>query len=123
MHSAQADTEPNAEPNAEPNVEPDGQPDAEPDALPNAQAGVAVPTSKNTRKQQEFKRAYKACESCRVSKARCEREEENLCARCRREGRECIFPAQRSSKRKRERARQDETEVRDMCPGLKLKRN
>ncbi|KIX05976.1 uncharacterized protein Z518_03950 [Rhinocladiella mackenziei CBS 650.93] len=47
-----------------------------------------------------FKRTYKACEACRKTKAKCERDEySQSCFKCRREQRECIFPAQRSTKR------------------------
>lgn len=47
-----------------------------------------------------YKRAYKACESCRRTKVRCEVEEGGTsCSRCVRERRQCLFPAQRSAKR------------------------
>lgn len=49
-----------------------------------------------------YKRAYKACESCRKGKSRCEVDPtlpDTSCIRCRRERRQCVFPAQRSTKR------------------------
>ncbi|KAL2393364.1 Transcription factor hmgR [Exophiala dermatitidis] len=47
-----------------------------------------------------YKRTYKACESCRKTKAKCERDENSeACFKCQREQRECIFPAHRSTKR------------------------
>lgn len=48
------------------------------------------------------KRAYKACESCRKNKAKCVMSSQGEdCVKCRREGRECVFPLHRSSKRRR----------------------
>lgn len=50
--------------------------------------------------RQSFKRTYKACQACRRTKARCERaENSHSCFKCLREGKECLFPAQRSTKR------------------------
>lgn len=47
-----------------------------------------------------FKRAYKACEVCRKNKAKCEIESAaTSCLRCQREQKDCVFPAQRSTKR------------------------
>lgn len=49
--------------------------------------------------QRTYKRIYKACESCRTTKSKCERDASDICLKCRREQRECIFPTQRSVKR------------------------
>lgn len=47
-----------------------------------------------------FKRTYKACEACRRTKAKCVRDElSQVCFKCKREQRECVFPAARSTKR------------------------
>ncbi|KAK5947786.1 hypothetical protein OHC33_011181 [Knufia fluminis] len=48
----------------------------------------------------QFKRAYKACEPCRKNKAKCDLDPSaTSCLRCLREHKECIFPAERSTKR------------------------
>lgn len=49
-------------------------------------------------KEREYQRAYKACIACRKRKAKCDlgSSGQSPCARCRREHRECIFPAERS---------------------------
>ena len=49
-------------------------------------------------KEKEYQRAYKACIACRKRKAKCDLSTSGQppCARCRREHRECIFPAERS---------------------------
>ena len=50
-------------------------------------------------KEREYQRAYKACMACRKRKAKCDLGSSGQppCARCRREHRECIFPAERSA--------------------------
>ena len=50
-------------------------------------------------KEKEYQRAYKACIACRKRKAKCDLSSSGQppCARCRREHRECIFPAERST--------------------------
>jgi hypothetical protein len=49
-----------------------------------------------------YKRAYKACESCRKNKAKCEIDAGMAaCVKCQRERRHCVFPVHRSSKRRR----------------------
>src|ERR1700761_1638969 len=56
--------------------------------------------SRASRSGTGFKRAYKACSWCRKTKAKCERDESSpSCLKCQREGRECEFPAYRSTKR------------------------
>lgn len=67
-------------------------------------AGEAVQRhgeSRGPRNDNQFKRTYKACEACRKTKAKCERDDRvsQSCFKCRREQKECIFPAQRSNKR------------------------
>ena len=49
-------------------------------------------------KEKEYQRAYKACIACRKRKAKCDLSSSGQppCARCRREHRECVFPAERS---------------------------
>lgn len=64
-----------------------------------------TPTRAHVRKQlkrgaRPYKRVYKACEHCRNTKSRCERDDDHLkCLKCRRENRECVLPPERSSKR------------------------
>jgi hypothetical protein len=49
-----------------------------------------------------FVRSYMACEPCRRTKAKCEVPDEGgPCFKCRREQRECLFSAERSSKKRR----------------------
>lgn len=48
-----------------------------------------------------FKRTYKACENCRITKSKCERVDGTLCLKCQREQRECVFPPRRSTKRQK----------------------
>jgi hypothetical protein len=54
-------------------------------------------------KEKEYQRAYKACIGCRKRKAKCDLSSSGQppCARCRREHRECIFPAERSGNPKK----------------------
>lgn len=47
-----------------------------------------------------YKRAYKACESCRKTKAKCELDTgATACSKCTREQKDCVFPPHRSTKR------------------------
>src|SRR5438552_1592871 len=58
----------------------------------------ALKQQKHPAKEREYQRAYKACIACRKRKAKCDlgSSGQSPCARCRREHRECIFPAERS---------------------------
>lgn len=50
----------------------------------------------------QYKRAYKACHHCRKIKAKCDATSDaETCLRCQRERRQCVFPTQRSLKRRR----------------------
>lgn len=56
-----------------------------------------------------FKRAYKACDRCRKNKSKCEVDPGgSACIRCVREQKQCVFPAQRSTKRVKRSDRQDQ---------------
>lgn len=92
-------------------------------------SGVVSSDSRQSRPpiDQEFQRAYKACETCRKRKSRCILSAEDYaankpCARCRRELRECVFSVGRHTKSRKvtrqgqERHDQNHTE-RDMERG------
>jgi hypothetical protein len=52
----------------------------------------------------EHKRAYMACIPCRRSKAKCEVSDSvGRCVKCQRERRECVFSAERSTKKRQKR--------------------
>lgn len=61
---------------------------------------TTAPSTVTKRKapSQQFQRAYKACEPCRVRKSKCELDDsgEPPCTRCRRELRTCVFSSERS---------------------------
>ncbi|KAH9230331.1 hypothetical protein K456DRAFT_55438 [Colletotrichum gloeosporioides 23] len=58
---------------------------------------ASVPPAENERPIRNFRRTYKACKLCRRKKIRCITDGPGKsCMRCKRELRECIFPAERS---------------------------
>jgi len=60
-----------------------------------------------------YKRAYKACESCRKNKAKCEIDVGMVaCVKCQREQRQCVFPAHRSSKRRKVSSMKEDNTIR-----------
>lgn len=61
-----------------------------------------MPRRNQSKPLDQYKRAYKACHHCRKIKAKCDATSDaETCLRCQRERRQCIFPTQRSLKRRR----------------------
>jgi Fungal Zn(2)-Cys(6) binuclear cluster domain len=63
-----------------------------------SKSSAALKQQEHHKREKEYQRAYKACIACRKRKAKCDlgSSGQQPCARCRREHRECIFPAERS---------------------------
>lgn len=58
-------------------------------------------TRRQGRPLKDYSRAYKACIPCRKTKARCElAADSEPCIKCKRELKECVFTAERSTKRR-----------------------
>lgn len=86
-------------------------------------ASVASPRRVRPPIDQEFQRAYKACETCKKRKSRCILSAEDYaankpCARCRRELKECVFSVG-SHSRARKTARRAQTD----SPAASMRRN
>jgi hypothetical protein len=63
---------------------------------------TSSPAHRREHGPRDYKRAYKACESCRKTKARCEVvSDTEPCSRCQRERKTCVFPIERSSKKRK----------------------